>query len=273
MGMKMLAGMALSAIFTANVGAIVITDDFSGPSLNTSLWTVVENANSYSEGGGAFQSGGLYTINASKVGAASGIRASLGNVTATDNVRVDAIVRTDQHNNGRWSMKTAIYFDNENWIGLKLGYSNGEDGLDRQGMKTGANYWDLDLNGDDGWATQWSYIILSVELTATEVRFYASPQGQSFMNNTNIDGNVSLLPLLTMARPASYVGEAYAFIGKGYGTSNAASPFLNTNNSPTDSASASYIDYARLTLVPEPASLGMLAVGALSLMGRRRSIR
>jgi hypothetical protein len=273
MGMKMLAGLALSAIFTANVGAAVVTDDFSGPSLDTSLWTVGDNAGSYNTGGSAYQSGGLYTLENTMVEGASNIRASLGNVGANDTVRVDAIVYTGQYGNGRWSMKTALYFDNENWIGLKLGYSGGEDGVDRIGMISGGTYTDLDANATSNWSLPWNFVILSVELTPTEVRFYSSAPGTSHGGATDIDANVQLLPLMTIPRPASYTGNAYAVIGKGYANASGHGAYLNHNGSTSVSDANNYITYARLTLVPEPASLGLLVAGALSLMGRRRSIR
>lgn len=273
MRFKILAGMALSAIFTVNAGAAVVTDDFSGPSLDTSIWTVADNAGSYSAGGGLIQDFGYYEIRGSKIEGASNIRASLGNVGAGDTVRVDGIVRTSQYGNGRWSMKTALYFDNENWVGLKLGYSGGEAGVDRIGMISGGTYSDLDANGSSEWNLQDTWVIVSVELTPTEVRFYASAPSTDHFTTTDIDANVQLLPVLTMARPATYVGNAYAILGKGYATSNTQDAYLNYNGgSMADSAASNYITYARLTMVPEPVGMGAIAFAAAALLGRRRFV-
>jgi len=245
---KTLVCIVATSAAVLSVNADVFTDEFNGVTLNP-RWTVGDNADSYFPGGGASLTGdGKYQIVNSKIEGASNIRASLGMVTAADSVRADAIVRTDQFNSGRWSNQVAIYFNNENWMSLRLGYNNGESGFLRQGMVSGTNYWDHDAQGPTG-TIQWSHNILGVELTATQIKFYSSAVGGDFTDTTDIDANVSLIPSLTMARPASFTGEAFAIIGKGFATSNAHPAYLNNSGGSTGSSPQgnNYISFARLT--------------------------
>jgi hypothetical protein len=274
MNAKLLVGALALSMTAASANALLITDDFNGASLDTSLWTVEENANSYSSGGGAAQVGGAYVIHKSNVEGASNIRANLGNVSASDTVRVDAVMLNHYHyGDGRWSPQVAIYFDNEHWVSLRLAYAGGESGFKRQGV-AGGTYSDLDGAGPT-WATEGWNVIMGVEMTPTEIRFYTSAPNTDWPNETDMDSHVSLNPTMTIARPAGFTGQAYAILGKGFGYRNGVdSPFLNNSGSVTewtnDAAGDTKISFARLSVVPEPASLGLLMLGGASMLGGRR---
>lgn len=263
-----LCGIVAAASFAGSANAWVVTDEFNGSTLNP-IWTVGDTPTSYNTGGGAgLSGGGYYQIVNSKLEGASNIRASLGTVGVSDTVRIDAIARTDQYGNGRWSNQVVLYFDNEHWMGLRLGYSGGEAGIYRQGMIAGNNFWDQDGAGP-GWNLQWNAVIAGIELTPTEIRFYTSAPNTDHSSTTDIDANVSLIPALTMARPSGFSGQAYAILGKGFAWSNAHDPYLVNNGSTSVSDAANYIWFARLTGVPEPSSLGLLTLGGAALIRRR----
>lgn len=265
----LLFGIVATTLLAGSVNAWVITDEFNGSTLNTSVWTVGDTAGSYNTGGGASLSGaGYYQIVNSFVEGASNIRASLGNAGPSDSVRVDGIIRTDQFNNGRWSNQVALYFDNKNWVSLRLAYENGGKGVIRQGMAGGGNFWDLDMQGPN-WDLQWWFVALGVELTPTKIKFYASAPSTDHGSTTDIDANVTVLPLLEMNRPAGFTGQAYAILGKGFAWANSQDPFLVNNGTTSVTDSTNYITFARLTGVPEPSSLGALALGGAALIRRR----
>ena len=262
-----IGALAISAMGVA-ANAATITDDFSGTTLNP-MWQVNDNASSYNTGGGAGLSGsGYYLIHNSYVEGASNISTSMGNLGAGDTARLDGIVRTDQFNDGRWSNQVVIYFDNENWVGLRLAYENGKAGYERQGAVNGV-YSALDGTVATG-NIQWAFNILGVELTPTNIIFYGSTIGTDHSGDTDIDGHSSLLA--TVARPASFQGQAYAILGKGFAANNLDPAFLNHNGGSTVSDTDNYIDYARIITpdpVPEPATLGLLALFGLPMLGRR----
>lgn len=266
---RFLIGTLAVMAMTACANAWVITDEFNGTTLDP-MWTVGDKAGSYNAGGGAGLAGsGYYLIHNTMVEGASNIRASLGNVGASDTARVDAVLRTDQYGNGRWSNQAVIYFDNENWIGMRLGYSGGEAGFYRQGVVNG------DIYSNDGagpaWNLNWYFTIISIELTPTEIRFYTSAANTDHINTTDIDSNVTMVPSLTMPRPASFTGDAYAILGKGFAYSNSGhDPFLVNNGSTFVTDSDNYIAFARLSVVPEPSCLGLLVLGCGAALTRRR---
>lgn len=265
-----IGALAITALgISANAG--IVTDDFSGPTLNP-MWQVNDNVDSYNTGGGTSLVGGYYLIHNTKLEGASNISTSLGNLSASDTARVDGILRTDQYNAGRWSNEVAIWFSNENWISMRISYENGTTGYKRQGTVNG-DPWSMDGLLSSG-NPQWTFQILGVQLTPTSINFYGSPVGTNQQGQTDIDGNTTLMD--SIARPASFTGQAYAIIGKGFAYYNSQPAYMNNNGSLAVADSDNYIDYARIITpdpVPEPATLGLLAlVGLPMLMKRGRRV-
>jgi hypothetical protein len=162
-----------------------------------------------------------------------------------------------------------IYFNNENWVGLRLAYENGATGFYRQGAVNGV-YSALDGPAVASGNVQWAHNILGVQLTPTNINFYGSTIGNDYTNETNIDANVTLLA--SVARPASFQGQAYAILGKGFAASNLDPAYLNHNGGATVGNADNYISYARIITpdpVPEPTTLGLLALVGLPLLSRR----
>jgi len=266
-GKLLIGALAVSALGLA-ANAATVTDDFSGATLNP-MWQVNDNATSYNTGGGAGLNGsGIYLIHNTHLEGASNISTPMGNLGAGDTARVDGILRTDQFNAGRYSNQVAIWFSNENWVSLRLSYENGTTGYIRQGVVNGAPY---SLDGVVAAGNpQWYFLILGVQLTPTSINFYGSPIGTDKSGVTDIDGNSSLLA--TVARPASFTGQAHAILGKGYATSNSVAPYLNSDGNLAIVDSDNYIDYARIITpdaVPEPATLGLLAMVGLPVLLKR----
>jgi hypothetical protein len=256
---------AVSAM-TLAASAGVVVDDFNGATLNP-MWTLSDAPGNYGSGGGFAVVGGKATFQNIDGGAYGNIRTSLGTVGASDTVRVDANMRQDDWNNGRWTQGVTLYFDANNWIELREAASNGDQGWSRQGMVNGGNYWDQDVHSTTQGEMRWTYVIGGVELTPTQILFYGSPVAvdNTGVSADDIDTHVGVISEFTMARPASFTGPAYAIIGK-------VSAFGSNTNNVTGTFANNYIDWARITTpeVPEPASLGLMALGSLVMLRRSR---
>ncbi len=278
---KLLIGMTMLAAVAAAANATVITDTFDGSSLNP-MWTVQDNPANYGAGGGFVFDGanGRAEFRDIYTEAYGNIKTP---IDASGTARVDAVMRTNHAYTANWNMGVSIYFDNNNWAGLRIGTAGGQYGWVKNSVINGvaASQTSNVINTD----LRFWFLIGGVELTDTEVRFWGSqiqPAADHY-GETNIDPSMSLLSELTIPRPASFTGSAKAIIGKGYSydpygytnpdLANNASGYndpLNTYGYPAPE----YIDFARITTeVPEPASLGLLVLSGAAALSRRRSWR
>lgn len=269
---KLFIGTLAVSAMTVAANAATVTDDFSGTTLNA-MWQVNDSAGSYNTGGGAALNGsGEYMIHYPYAEGASNISTSMGTIGASDSARLDANVRSEQYNAGRWSNEVAIWFDNENWVGLRPTNEGGLNGYGSQGVQ-GGTQWTMDTAYPMPSEMRWRHVFVGIELTPTLIKFYATPivSGSEDMTGvTDVDSNVTLLG--SIARPASFVGQAYAIVGKGYAYSNGSPAYLNNNGGTTVVNNDNYIDYVRIITpdpVPEPTAMGLLAVAGLSALGRR----
>ena len=277
---KLLIGATALAAIAAAANATVVTDTFDGTTLNP-MWTLQDSPGNYAAPGGGFTVGGGYGVFDNIYTEAYGnIKTPLD---ASGNARVDAVMRTNHAYTANWNMGVSIYFDNNNWAGLRIGTAGGQYGWVKNSVINGvaASQTSNVINTD----LRFWFLIGGVELTDTEVRFWGSqiqPAADHY-GETNIDPSMSLLSELTIPRPASFTGSAKAIIGKGYSydpygytnpdLANNASGYndpLNTYGYPAPE----YIDFARITTeVPEPASLGLLVLSGAAALPRRRSWR
>jgi len=269
MNAKFLCSVLALAAVTTSASAVVTIDEFNGAGLDTNLWTLSDAAGNYGPGGGFGMVAGQAKFQQIKGENYGNIRTSLGNIGAGDTVRADAKMRLEQYGAGRWTQGVAIYFNNNNWVQLREAYSGGEAGWVRQEVINGTLGGASSAGGGD---MRYYHVIAGVELTPTQIRFYGSPVGvdKSGVTSGNIDTNVSLLSDLTLPRPASFTGQGYAIIGKGFGGAFGLNNlYLNNNGGSFLDPADTYIDFARINAVPEPVGMGLLAIGSAWLMRRR----
>jgi len=207
-----------------------------------------------------------------------------------DNVPTDAGVRLDtsafQHQNFQsnmehWSLAVAIWYDVDNFVSLQrvnatIEGGNGSGGYQRMGRIDG-NFFRAGHCGPcanpapageppfkfSGWAMQ------GIELTETEIKFYASAAGVETWESTDFDGFMTLDLGLDMARPAEFTGPATLIVGKGWGGVGG-DPWDQSDPS-TANPKPIGIDSTRVNVVvPEPASLALLLGGGLVAFAARR---
>gem|GEM_PF-4613809 len=253
MNAKVLSCVAVTSATILSAHADVFIDEFSGASLNP-LWTLADAPENYAAGGGFGLVAGKAKFQQIKAETYGNLRIPIGILDGDDTARVDASQRMEQFNTGRWSPGVAIYFGNDNWIQLRHAYENGQEGWVRQGVVEGNQ---VDLGDNPAADMRFLFGIASVELTPTQIKFYGTPVGSDHSTATSdqIDSLVQLIPELTMARPASFTGQAHAIIGKGYGFSgfNMNSPFLTNSTGGYLDPADNYIDFARVTGITLPA--------------------
>jgi len=264
MNAKLLSGMVALAVMSGVSNAAVFTDKFDDGVLNP-IWTAEQSQGTFAEitnvGDGQADFSGVPTEGYAHL------------QTAPDQfTRVDGIMRTNNFGTGRWGMGTSIYFDANNWVSLKIGTAGGQYGWVREMVVNGVH---STLTGNTvNTDLRYSWLILGVELTATEVRFYGSditdPE-DDHLGQTNIDANVSVIPEFTIVLPATFTGLSRAIIGKGFTRlPDAPNPDFNNVGGDLSSPTDNYIDLVRLTTVPEPAGLGLLAISGVAALPRRR---
>jgi len=198
-----------------------------------------------------------------------------------DNVPTDAGVRLDSvmyqgsvpGNTDWWGMAVGVWFDSDNSI--KLGRARDSGGglmvfKTENGTSTKTHIW-----GGYGFDTSWAGH--GIELTETEIKFYSSEPGAGVggaanqYDSVDYDGMMTLdLSAATIARPASFAGNATVLVGKGYGDV-AGDPW--DVDSDKVGPKVHSIDSTRLTVVvPEPTSLALILAGGLvAFAARRRS--
>lgn len=265
---KLLIGLlAVEAAMAVPVSATVVTDDFSGATLN-SMWVLDDEPGSYSGTGSGFAmqpSPGVARFNGVGNNAFAHIE-SATTYDTTQGFRVDAIMRQDDYPVQTWGMGVAIYFDANNYVALKQSAAGGANGWLRH-MNVNGTFAQIWGNGVSDLRTYW--LISGVELTPTQIKFYGSPITPKVdqFGVTDIDGNVSEISELAIARPASFTGNATVIVGKGFGATGYAGADLD-NSVASTSYSFAGIDYVRITLVPEP-GMGLVALGSLAMLSHR----
>jgi len=280
MRLKILMSAAMLAATAASANAAVVVEQFDTPTLNPA-WTLADEPGNYATGGGFHPSDTFYGLTNANFEQIKGetygnLRTSLGPIGAADTARVDAKIMMRQYGVGRWSPGVAIYFDNNNWMQLREAYSGGEAGWVRQGAVNG-DLWTYDAQDVAGADMRFIYAIAGIELTPTQILFYGTPVGTDHTPVTpaTMDSVMQLIPEFTMPRPASFTGNAYAIVGKAFGSSiyGMNNPFLTNNGSGfLDPADLTLYDFTRVTTsdVPEPAGLSLAVFAAGGALVRRR---
>ena len=195
-----------------------------------------------------------------------------------DNVPTDAGVRLDSSlyqgayagNAEHWCMGVGIYFDQDNYIKVAR-IRDGGGGLEVLGEIGGTYSRIARLYTGYGFDTSWA--MHGIELTETEIKFYSSMPGTGVGGAVNTydsldyDGLMTMdLSAFTMARPASYTGNATLLVGKGY-SEVGGDPWDALGDIVTPKVVS--IDSTRVTVIPEPATMLLLGIGGLVLRRRR----
>lgn len=244
----------------------VIVDTFDG-ALNP-MWQVDDEPASYGAGGGYLKAADHIRFNSVAINSYAHIETA-NTVDTTAGIRADAIMRQDHYPVSTWGMGVSIYFDQGNWVSIKQGAAGNQNGWMKQGQLNGVYF--------DGYSTAVNtlrtiFLISGLELTDTQIKFYGSsitPMVDHY-GVTDIDPQMTELTELTMARPTGFTGQAKVIIGKGYSTPTSYSypDFDNSAGTPGGFAFAG-IDYARIIVIPEPATICLLIGGAGALLRRR----
>jgi hypothetical protein len=267
---KVLFSMVAVAAFAAvPARGVVITDDFTTTDLATNgLWVLDDEAASYGAGGG-FVLDGTYARFNNVGNYAYAHLESATTYDTTGGIRVDAIMRQDNSPVSTWGMSITIYYDADNWVSLKQGAAGGQSGWLRYGFENGNSFYTTLPQSPTAPPDVRGYFANGgVELTASQILFYSSPAGVDQSGVTTPAPN--LIGDFTMTRPAGFTGDALVILGKGY-TDPPGYPNPNLDNSvASDNFAFSGIDWARIEYVPEPASLGLLAIGGLAMSARSR---
>ncbi|MAE65726.1 MAG: hypothetical protein CMJ18_15765 [Phycisphaeraceae bacterium] len=184
-----------------------------------------------------------------------------------DNVPTDAGVRVDANmfqgvfnsNLREWGLQTGVYFNENNWIYLARGRDAGGGWFSIRKVDGAAP--DIIDHGFVGFFDGWH--MQGIELTETEINFYASPAGVDTFSGgrTDFDGQMTLdLSGMTIARPASFTGDATVLVGRGYAYANG-----DPGDANWDFVNPKSITIAatRVTVLPEPATAMLLISGVL----------
>ena len=242
--------LAVPSALAGLANADVFVDDFSEATLNP-MWTLDDQPESYFTEPG--YNGGFHMQPEASIArfdfVGNNAYAHIESATTYDTtggIRTDAILRQDTYPVQTWGMGVAIYFDANNYVALK------------QSSAGGANGWLKHLNVNGSFTQQTgntikdlrqAWIIGGIELTATQIKFYGSQISPNIVDKygvTDIDANVSEIPEFTIAKPASFTGNATIIIGKGF-TLLPSYPGPDFNNSVgSDDYSFAGIDYARI---------------------------
>ncbi|MHB9071478.1 MAG: hypothetical protein ACYC54_14065, partial [Sedimentisphaerales bacterium] len=215
----------------------VVEDTFSGSSLNP-MWSWEQSAGTWSMSGTDWRS--------SDTGEYEYAHLQTPIVVGAAGARADAVMR-QYYGASSWGMGVGIYFDHDNFIAIKQGAANGQSGWLKYGFVNGVNVYSMLEAGPD----LYSYFLVSgVEITATQINFYGSSINPlaDHWGETGATALASEHLLGTMARPASFTGNALVIIGKGYESD--ASYALNPDWDNTLSGSVNFgwnmVDYARI---------------------------
>lgn len=252
------------AVSAMSASAVVITDTFDNGPLNP-MWVLDDEAASYSGGGFTIPGDGIARFNNVGNYAFAHIQTA-SPIDTTGGIRADAVMRQDHYPVSTWGMGVTIYFDADNWVSLRQGAAGGQSGWLRYGFDAGTSFYADSVVGGD---LRVYFINGGVELTPTQIKFYTSPIGVDQYGVTGVAPTE--IADLAMARPSGFTGNALVIFGKGY-TDPPGYPNPDLDNSlGSDNFGFAGIDYARIEYVPEPATMGLIGLGALAL--RRRSRR
>ncbi len=251
-------------LMTSPARASVVADTFDAATLDP-MWVLDDEPASYSGGGFSMQPAtGIARFDGVGNNAFAHIE-SATTYDTTGGIRTDATMRQDHYPVQTWGMAVAIYFDANNYVALKQSAAGGASGWLRHLLVNGSFSQQLGNTVSD---LRTSWLISGIELTATQIKFYGSAIGPNVdkYGVTDIDANVSEIAELAVARPASFTGNATIIIGKGW-----SSPHFD-NSAGSDSYAFAGIDYARIIVVPEPATIGLLLSGGILAMYRRSRV-
>ncbi|MHB0947426.1 MAG: hypothetical protein ACYC3B_09670 [Sedimentisphaerales bacterium] len=242
-------GIFAAAIAQASTRTVTTYDEFNGTSLRP-FWTLEDTPASYSSGGFTMPGDGIARFNNVGNYAYAHIQTT-STYDTTAGIRVDAIMRQDNTPTSSWAMGVAIYFDHGNFVALKQGAAGDQAGWLKYGFVNGTNIYQA---GNTAVDLRSYFLISGVELTATQIKFYGSNINPMYDNygETNIDDNVYEITEFTMARPASFTGNALVIVGKGYESdaSYALNPdFDNHHPNGSDNWAFCGIDYVRIKRV------------------------
>ena len=238
-----IASMIFVSLISPLYGAVV-EDTFSTGPLNP-MWTLDQSPTAYASGGGFTIPGdGIARFNSSGNATYAHLEASI--VVPAGGARVDSIARQDNYPIASFGMGVAIYFDHDNFIAIKQGAAGDQQGWLRYGFVNGVNvYQTLEA----GPLLRSYFLVSGVELTATQINFYGSsinPLADHY-GKTGATALATEHLLGTMARPASFVGNALVIVGLGYESdaSYALNPDFN-NDIGSDAWAFAGIDYVRI---------------------------
>lgn len=253
----------ISLVLPKATKAVVIEDMFTAATLNP-MWSLDASASAgaitFSDGFARWNNAGNYAYAHLETSA-----------DTTGGLRVDAIMRQDGYPVSTWAMGVTIYFNANNWVGIRQGAASGQQGWLRYGFINGVSIYDATVGAGPN-LLRGACLISGVELTATEIKFYGSSTNP-LLDHYGKTGDAalaaeSLISGLTLARPTNFTGNALVIIGKGYTGPGYGNPDLDNEITSTNFALAC-IDYARIEVIPEPATVCLFGLGALSLLRRK----
>jgi len=205
--------------------------------------------------------GGQMNINEAYIGAATHLQ--VNNVPTTQGVRLDATTSQGVFagNLDNWGMGTTIHWDDNNWVNMQRIRDSG--GGWKVWMKDGGT---ITGNHIDPGHMDNEWLMSGIEVTASDVIFYASPRTVDQFGSTDFDGQMVSLGSLG-SRPAGWTGPASLIVGKGWD---------NPGGDPWDGQwdlagpKVISVDTTRIIVVPEPASLALILAGGLVAFAARR---
>jgi len=206
---------------------------------------------------------GQININESCIGGA--VHLQMNNVPTDAGVRLDATTFQGvfASNLQNWGVGVHMVWDADNFISLQHIRDNGGGWKVFQSVAGTSSNDHIDPGYMDN---QW--LMSGIDISETEIKFYASPRGVDQYGVTDYDGQMAQIGS-TLARPASFAGGAAMIVGKGW-HSGAGDPWDGQWDLVGPKVFA--IDDTRLTVVPEPASLALILAGGLvAFAARRRS--
>jgi hypothetical protein len=140
-----------------------------------------------------------------------------------DNVPSDRYLRLDastyQHvfgsNLEHWGMAVVLYFDQDNWVAFTRIREFGGGYMSLRQIAGGTVNRD---HGAVGYGADKQWRMHGIELTASNVNFYASPlAGPETFSSNNWDQLMSEdLSAMSFLRPPTFTGDATLIVGKGY---------------------------------------------------------
>jgi hypothetical protein len=240
----------LTVMTTSALATTEIQDNFGSATLNPN-WLLNDDPSSYAPDGGFALDPTHNLADFSDVGnnAYANLRWA-STFDTTQPMRVDAIMGQFSPINylQTWGMSVAIYYDANDWVALRETDAGGSYGWMAQTMVGGSLSQGFS-NAQPGMIN--NYYMAGIQLTSSQIQFWGSPLTSPTVNEkdqgANIDANTSIVPELTVNRPAAFTGQAWVIIGKGITDAaiNRPDPFFN-NSYPIDNYGLCAINYARI---------------------------